>query len=281
MNPLAWVTLAAVLSIDAGVSDDKAILQELEKAVQTLNQLYAKGDVNAIRGLITVDHVAITPYYGGPQNAVEQLKNLSDTKLTEYVTGKVQLTMLAKDVALVSYPITLKGTHKGTSVSGKYHVGAVWVKRDTKWLEAFYQESPVKAAPKPAGGAKQDANAVEKQLLTLERNWAKALEKRDAKVIEPLLAKDFISIEPDGSVLNKEQYIEARLKDPVLESCTIDMMQVRVFGNAATVMGLQTNRDRVKGEKVTTQYRFLDVWVMQDGAWKCVSTQETPLPAKK
>lgn len=57
--------------------------------------------------------------------------------------GKAKLTSMAKGVVLVHYPLTLKGTYKEKTVSGKYHVGAVWVQRDGKWLEAFYQESLV------------------------------------------------------------------------------------------------------------------------------------------
>jgi hypothetical protein len=32
---------------------------------------------------------------------------------------------------------------------------------------------------------------------------------------------------------------------------------------------------------VTERFRFVDVFVLQDGTWKCISTQVTPLPAKK
>jgi ketosteroid isomerase-like protein len=126
-----------------------------------------------------------------------------------------------------------------------------------------------------------DDTSVEKSLLKLERDWVAALEKRDTKVIAPLLAKDFISVEPDGSLLNKKNYLEARMKDQELESSSLEQMQVRVYGPTATVTGLQTSQVKRKGEKVTERYRYVDVFILQDGAWKCVSTQVTPLPAKK
>lgn len=138
-------------------------------------------------------------------------------------------------------------------------------------LLAITQE--VRAQPK--------ATAVEQMLLKTERDWVTALEKRDGKAIAALLAQDFISVEPDGSLLDKAQYIEARVKDQELESSTLEQMQVRVHGSTATVTGLQTNKCNRNGNKVTERYRFVDVFVSQDGSWKCVSTQVTPLPAKK
>lgn len=129
--------------------------------------------------------------------------------------------------------------------------------------------------------AHADDTSVEKSLFKLERDWAAALEKRDGKVIAALLAKDFISVEPDGSLLNREQYLEARLKDQELESSTLEQMQVRVYGQTATVTGLQTNQGKRRGVKVTERYRYVDVFILRDGTWKCVSTQVTLLPAKK
>lgn len=130
--------------------------------------------------------------------------------------------------------------------------------------------------------AQSDTAAVEKLLLNLERNWAAAIEKRDGKAIEPLLASNFISIEPDGALLNKAQYIEARVKDPVvIESSTLEKMEVRLYGETATVTGLQTNRGKVEGKILIERFRYVDVFVLSNGTWKCISTQVTPLPGKK
>ncbi len=146
MKPKGVLVLAAVLwigGIGKVAAEDLPGHKEVEKGIQVLSQLFVKGDKNGIMGLMTVDHIAITPYYGGPLTVLEELKNLSDHRLEEYGMGKAKLTSMAKGVVLVHYPLTLKGTYKEKTVSGKYHVGAVWVQRDGKWLEAFYQESLV------------------------------------------------------------------------------------------------------------------------------------------
>ncbi|HKB39930.1 MAG TPA: DUF4440 domain-containing protein, partial [Gemmataceae bacterium] len=66
-----------------------------------------------------------------------------DLKLTEYAAAKTRVTLLDREAALVTYELTLKGTFKGKEVPRKSFASAVWVKRDGRWLETFYQETPL------------------------------------------------------------------------------------------------------------------------------------------
>ena len=50
---------------------------------------------------------------------------------------------LGRDVALVTYPLTMKGTFKGRDVPRSSIASAVWVKADGRWLETYYQETPL------------------------------------------------------------------------------------------------------------------------------------------
>jgi uncharacterized protein (TIGR02246 family) len=131
-------TLAVVLLLAA---DDPA--KEVEKAINALNEAFQKGDAEAIKRLTTDDHVAVTAYYGGPQDRAEQIRTLPDLKLSEYAPAKMKVTRLGKDAALVTYELTLKGTCKGKEVPRNNFASAVWVRRDGKWQEAFYQETPL------------------------------------------------------------------------------------------------------------------------------------------
>jgi hypothetical protein len=49
---------------------------------------------------------------------------------------------LTGDVAQVTYRATIKGTYAGKAVPSPVYVGEVWIKRDGKWLQASYQETP-------------------------------------------------------------------------------------------------------------------------------------------
>lgn len=126
MKPKGVLVLAAVLWIGVSAKVDAEDLpghKEVEKGIQVLSQLFVKGDKNGIMGLMTVDHIAITPYYGGPLTVLEELKNLSDHRLEEYGMGKAKLTSMAKGVVLVHYPLTLKGTYKEKRFPGSIMLG--------------------------------------------------------------------------------------------------------------------------------------------------------------
>jgi len=136
--PAVMAALAAVLLLGA---DDPS--RDVEKAMNALNEAFQKGDADAVKRLMTDDHVAVTAAYGGPQDRAEQLKTLPDLKLSEYAAAKTKVLPLGKDAALVTYELTLKGTYKGKDVPRKNFASAVWVRRDGKWQEAFYQETPL------------------------------------------------------------------------------------------------------------------------------------------
>lgn len=141
---LLAVTAAALLLLPSARAQQPAAA-EIEKALGVLNQAFAKGDPRAISALMTDDHVAITPYYGGPQTRDEQIKSLPALKLEEYKPGKTKVRMLGEDTALVTYELAMKGAYKGKPVAARSYASAVWVRHGGKWLEAFYQETALDA----------------------------------------------------------------------------------------------------------------------------------------
>jgi ketosteroid isomerase-like protein len=144
MQPKFWVLLAAVTGLSAVVvtahaqtANDPAA--EVLKLLKSLDTAFEKGDVATVRGLMTDDKVAITPYYDGPQTKEDQIKSLPDFKMPEYIVGQRKTTVLGKDVVLVTYPLTMKGTFKGKPLPAKSYVSSLWINRDGKWKEALYQ----------------------------------------------------------------------------------------------------------------------------------------------
>lgn len=143
MKAKVLVVLAACCLVAAEGPEDRTAMQAVEKAMTALNEAFKNGDAEMVKRLMTADHVAVTSYYGGPQKLEDQLKTLSDNKVTEYKTGKMQVKLLSQDVAMVSYPLTLKATYKGKEVPVRNFVSTVWVRKGNHWLETFYQETPV------------------------------------------------------------------------------------------------------------------------------------------
>jgi uncharacterized protein (TIGR02246 family) len=116
--------------------------EEVGRSVRTIQTAFNKGDVDSLKRLMTEDHVTILTY-ARFSNTADQLKVLAEFKFSEYKIEGLKVKALTKDVALASYQATIKGTYKGKEVPSPVQVAEVWIKRDGKWLQASYQETPV------------------------------------------------------------------------------------------------------------------------------------------
>ncbi len=119
-------------------------LKVIKKQLAKLNEAFEKGDEAAIKGLTTKDHLSVTPYYNGAFDLTQQLKTLEQLKLTKYEAGKKSFKMLDKNTVLITYRLSQEGTFQGQKIAPFSFVSAIWIKRENKWMEAFYQETLIK-----------------------------------------------------------------------------------------------------------------------------------------
>ena len=104
----------------------------------------------------------------------------------------------------------------------------------------------------------------------------KALIKRDMSVLESFTAEDYTGTSPDGAFYTRAQARDSITSgDYVLESAELDDMKVRVYGDTAVLTGRSTEKSKYKGQDVSGQYRFIDVFVKQGGRWRVVASQVT------
>ncbi|MGL6096695.1 MAG: nuclear transport factor 2 family protein [Fimbriiglobus sp.] len=136
-----------ILAVFAGLvlaaptrADDAAAVKEIETALKELNAAFETGTPAAITKLMTDNHGAVTPW-AGRQTRDEQIKTLPDLKLTAYKPGKMTITLIGADGALVTYPLAMTGTFRGNPVPADSHAAAVWVRRGGAWKELYYQET--------------------------------------------------------------------------------------------------------------------------------------------
>jgi uncharacterized protein (TIGR02246 family) len=130
----------AVLLLAVQARADTA--DEVKRARQTIQTAFNKGDVDTLKSLMTED-LMTTLAYARFTNRADLLKVLGELKISEYKVDGLKVKTLTNDVALTSYRATIKGTWKGKAVPSPVQVVEVWIKRDGKWLQASYQETPV------------------------------------------------------------------------------------------------------------------------------------------
>lgn len=143
------IAAAALLVLSAcgsaRAAEGAPTLADVQPSIDALNEAFVKADAAAIKMYMTPDHVAITPYYGGPLKLEDQIASLANMKLAKYEAGKMQLTVLEKNVIVLSYPVSMSGTYQGKEVPRKLYASSVWVLHGEKWREAYYQETALEA----------------------------------------------------------------------------------------------------------------------------------------
>lgn len=127
------------------------------------------------------------------------------------------------------------------------------------------------------GGANDEAGRIQ----ALELAWNHALEGKDTKALDMLLGNNMVSVDIDGSVSNKNEFL-ASIKAPDYQpsQAVIEQSSVQMYGNAAVVVGVFRVKGMEKGKPYVHRERFVDTWIRTNGTWQCVATTGTLITAK-
>jgi ketosteroid isomerase-like protein len=126
--------------------------------------------------------------------------------------------------------------------------------------------------------ARTGKNSAEQALIQLENDWSQADLDRDPAALNRILAEDWIGIDFEGRVQNKQQALQGiRSGSGSLESTVLRNMKVRVYGNTAVVTGTDTEKGEYHGKDSSGRYVWTDVFVRRNGRWRAVSSQSTKL----
>ena len=129
-----------------------------------------------------------------------------------------------------------------------------------------------------AGQAQTSATAD--TILRIQRELAQATLWADAAVYEQYLADDYTFTSAAGRVSSKAEVIaEVRASEFRFESFQTDKEVVRIYGDAAVVIGRASGRGiNPGGEPFAGEYRFTAVYVRTDLVWRLVAWQTTAIP---
>jgi ketosteroid isomerase-like protein len=119
-------------------------------------------------------------------------------------------------------------------------------------------------------------------VLGLEKAWNHALEEKDTKALDMILANTLVSIDIDGSASSKSEFL-ASIKAPDYQpsQAVTEQSNVQVYGDAAVVVGIFRVKGTEKGKPYVHRERFVDTWVKTNGTWQCVATTGTLITAKQ
>ena len=135
----------------------------------------------------------------------------------------------------------------------------------------------------------KDAGAAGQEILELEKKWNAAIQSQDVAGMGKFLADSyFLAVAMEGrplQVVPRERWLE-NLKFYKIHSHSIDDIKVHVYGEAAIVLMLFTQKATVGRAQTDRSAQFLitDVWVKQKGGWRVAerhsSRPEQPPPPR-
>ena len=147
MRKIAAIVSLTIL-VTAGLSPARAgeaeTIDAIVKAAAALDQAFERQDTKAVKDLMTPDHVAVTPYYDGPQTVADQVGSLPKLKYEQTIDGKPTVAVLCSDAAARTFKAELNGSFEGKPIASKVFVSEIWVKRDGAWAEKLYQVTALK-----------------------------------------------------------------------------------------------------------------------------------------
>ena len=121
----------------------------------------------------------------------------------------------------------------------------------------------------------------EQALIKVQHDWAKARIKGDSSYTRRLEAENCTVVWPDGSIVNKREDLKSMTGDIGFTEFRIDDLQVRLYGETGIVVGQGTIKAHEgKQNLLGGKFVWTDTFVKQDGAWKVVASQVTPVLEK-
>jgi ketosteroid isomerase-like protein len=144
-------------------------------------------------------------------------------------------------------------------------------------LGAWSCSEPAKTEPAKAAAVSAPPTApsedVEAVITKLEHEWTDAIVKKDASVLERLLAEDFNGTSPTAHTFPKSAAIdELKSGKYAVKSMDLDEVSVNVYGDTAVSFTSQEEKSSYDGKDISGHYHFTDVWVKKNGQWQVVAS---------
>jgi ketosteroid isomerase-like protein len=150
-----------------------------------------------------------------------------------------------------------------------------------RWLGAVLLGTVLAAGGCRGGKQADDDQAIVAELTRQADAWDRAIVAGDRDAVANNMAEDFRIIDGHGSVDGKQKFL-ADILDPRLriDPYTVEDFEVRRYGDTALLSGRTHMTGAFDGQPFESNYRYIDIYVRREGAWKVVSVQITRLPAE-
>jgi len=109
-------------------------------------------------------------------------------------------------------------------------------------------------------------------LTALNRDYIQSVQNGDVRRFDEILADDFLYSNPDGSLVDKSQFLAQTARPVTITGLEAQDVKVRLLGDVA-IIHARTSYTTADGAQ---RYgRYTDVWARRNGKWLAVSAHVT------
>lgn len=101
-------------------------------------------------------------------------------------------------------------------------------------------------------------------LTALNRDFVASVQKGDVKRLEEIVADDFMVSTPDGSLLDKTEYLKLVAQPVTISGLVAEDVQIRLLGDFAIIHGRFDSRSADGKQR---RGRYTDNYARRDGTW--------------
>ena len=109
-------------------------------------------------------------------------------------------------------------------------------------------------------------------LSARNRDYIHSVQHGDVQRFDEILAEDFLCSNPDGSLVDKKQFLAQTARPVTIRRLSVQEVRVRILGDVA-IIHARTSYTTPDGEQWNG--RYTDVWAHRDGKWLAVSAHVT------
>ena len=106
----------------------------------------------------------------------------------------------------------------------------------------------------------------------LNRAYIDSVQGSDVARFRELLAHDFLCSNPDGSLVDRDAFLEQAARPVTITGLEAHDVDIRILGNVAIIHG-RTTYTLADGSPGSG--RYTDVWARRDGHWVAVAAHVT------
>ena len=111
-----------------------------------------------------------------------------------------------------------------------------------------------------------------KTLIDLNHDYIHSVQTSDVRRFDENLADDFLCSQPDGSLIDRADFLAQTARPVTIANLTAHDVQVRIMGDVAIIHARTTYTTRDGHER---SGRYTDVWARRNGRWLAVSAHVT------